>query len=61
MIIEWVITYTGRVSHPRVIQSSHHEFQQAAIDSIASSKSKPSEISGKTVNSRVRQKITFSL
>ncbi|MFL3659997.1 MAG: energy transducer TonB [Opitutales bacterium] len=61
VIIEWVKTYTGRISPPRVIQSSHHKFQQAAIDFIASSKWKPSQISGKTVNSRVRQKITFSL
>jgi len=61
VIIEWIITDAGRVTRPRVIQSSHREFQQPAIDSISSSKWKPGEISGKAVNSRVRQKITFSL
>jgi|TARA_B110000037_G_scaffold204015_1_gene247600 protein TonB len=61
VIIEWIITDAGRVTHPRVIQSLHREFQQPAIDSISSSKWKPGEISGKAGNSRVRQKITFSL
>lgn len=61
VIIEWIITDTGRVTQPRVIQSSHREFQQPAIDSISSSKWKAGEISGKAVNSRVRQKITYSL
>lgn len=61
VIIEWIISETGRVMRSRVIQSSHREFQQPALDSISSSKWKPGEISGKAVNSRVRQKITFSL
>ncbi|MGY8845704.1 MAG: TonB family protein [Gammaproteobacteria bacterium] len=61
VIIEWIISETGRVMRSRVIQSSHREFQQPALDSISSSKWKPGEISGKAANSRVRQNITFSL
>jgi len=61
VVLEWIITDKGRVTNPRVIKSSHREFQQPTIESILSSKWKPGEIGGQAVNSRVRQKITFSL
>lgn len=61
VILEWIITDQGRVHSIKVIQSSHREFQQPAIDSIMKSKWKPGEVSNKPVNTRVRQKIAFNL
>ncbi len=59
--IEWIITDRGQVRGVKVIQSSHREFQQPAIDSILKSKWVPGEISNKPVNTKVSQKITFNL
>lgn len=60
VILEWVINTRGNVEKIRVIDSSHREFQQAAIDSILKSKWEPGEIESKPVNVRVRQRINFS-
>ncbi len=61
VLLEWVITERGRVTKVRAVQYSHREFVGPAIDSISKSKWEPGEISGKPVNARVRQKITFNL
>jgi len=61
VILEWIITSSGRVTQVKAIQYSHREFVQPAIDSISKSKWEPGEVSKEPVNTRVRQKISFNL
>lgn len=61
VILEWIITTSGRVTQVKAVEYSHREFVQPAIDSISKSKWEPGEISNKPVNTRVRQKISFNL
>ena len=58
--LEWVIDANGKVLRPRVIKSSHREFNQPAIESIMRSKWKPAEKGGKPVMVRVRQRMDFN-
>lgn len=58
--LEWVIDATGKVLRPRVVKSSHREFNQPAIDSIMRSKWSPARKGGKPVAVRVTQRMDFN-
>ncbi len=58
--LEWLIDATGKVLRPKVIKSSHREFNQPAIDSIMRSKWSPARKGGKPVVVRVRQRMDFN-
>jgi len=58
--LEWVIDDSGKVLKPRVIKSSHREFNQPAIESIMRSKWSPAQKGGKPVAVRVTQRMDFN-
>jgi protein TonB len=58
--LEWVIDVNGRVLKPRVVKSSHREFNQPAIESIMRSKWTPARKDGKPVAVRVKQRMDFN-
>ncbi len=58
--LEWVIDANGKVLKPRVVKSSHREFNQPAIESIMRSKWSPARKGGKPVAVRVTQRMDFN-
>ncbi len=58
--LEWIIDENGKVLKPRVVKSSHREFNQPAIESIMRSKWSPARKGGKTVKVRVIQRMDFN-
>ena len=58
--LEWVIDDSGKVLRPRVVKSSHREFNQPAIESIMRSKWSPAKKGGKNVAVRVTQRMDFN-
>ncbi len=58
--LEWVIDDTGKVLRPRVVKSSHREFNQPAIESVMRSKWSPAQKGGKAVAVRVTQRMDFN-
>ncbi|EDY80558.1 TonB family C-terminal domain protein [Verrucomicrobiia bacterium DG1235] len=57
--VEFIIEATGRVKRPRVIKSSHHQFEQAAINAVLKSKWQPGQKNGENVRTLVRLPINF--
>jgi len=60
LILEFVIHPDGRVSHVRVIETSHVAFNQPAIESIKQSTWTLGKKNGQSVPVRVRQEIRFN-
>ena len=58
--LEWIIDENGKVLKPRVVKSSHREFNQPAIESIMRSNWSPARKGGKAVNVRVTQRMDFN-
>ena len=58
--LEWVIDDSGKVLRPRVVKSSHREFNQPAIESIMRSKWSAAKKGGKNVAVRVTQRMDFN-
>lgn len=61
VMVEFVIERDGNVSRPRVFESSHRDFEQAAISAILKSKWQPGQKNGEAVRSRVRLPVNFQL
>ncbi len=59
--VEWIIDSKGNVRKPRVIKSSHREFQSPAIEAVIKSKWTPAIKDGLPVNVRVTQRIDFNI
>ncbi len=57
--VEFIIDENGRVSRPRVIKSSHREFEQAAIDAVMKSKWQPGRKDGRDVRTIVHLPVNF--
>jgi TonB family protein len=60
VVIEWVIDVNGNVLKPRVVRSSHREFNQPAIESIVQAQFTPAIKDGKPVAVRVTQRMDFN-
>lgn len=58
-VVEFVLDAKGRPQRVRVVSSTHHEFDQPAIDCITRSIWDPARKDGKAVNVRVRQPVEF--
>lgn len=59
--LEFVIDQTGAVRSPRIIRSTHKEFEIPAIDAVMDWKFEPAERAGKKVSVLVSQKVEFNL
>jgi len=60
-VVEWVITSNGKVKRARAVNSSHPEFEATAVEAIIQSKWKSARLDGKSVNTRIRQRLGFTL
>lgn len=58
--LEWVIDKEGVVRFPKVVKSSHRDFEEPAIASIRLSRWRPAKIDGVPVNVRVTQRMDFN-
>jgi len=61
VIVEFIVTASGNVAEPHVVNQCHPEFARAAIEAVLASKYKPGILDGRPVNSRVRVPIVFDL
>jgi protein TonB len=59
--IEFVIDQSGAVRSPRIIRSTHKEFEVPAIDAVMDWKFEPAKRAGKKVAILVSQKVEFNL
>ncbi|MDQ8179010.1 TonB family protein [Pelagicoccus sp. SDUM812005] len=57
--VEFVIDENGRVLRPRIVKSSHREFEQAALEAVLKSKWQPGRKGGKDVRTLVRLPVNF--
>ncbi len=58
--VEFIIDETGRVIRPRIVKSSHREFEQAALEAVTKSKWQPGQKNGANVRTLVHQPIHFN-
>lgn len=60
VMVEFVIDVTGRVKRPRVVDSTHREFEKAALEAVLRSKWQPGEREGAAVQTLVRLPVIFN-
>lgn len=60
VVVEFVVNRDGSVSSAAVVDSTHVAFEQPAVNAVSRWKFKPGKKSGRPVNTRVRQLITFN-
>ncbi len=59
VLVEFVIDETGRVIRPRVLKSTHREFEQAALEAVIKSKWQPGRKDGEDVRTLVHLPVQF--
>lgn len=59
VVVSFVIDTEGRVQDPRAVQSTHHDFEEAAIAAIKEWQFEPGRKGGRAVNTRVSQQLRF--
>lgn len=59
VVVEFIIDQTGQVRQPRVVKSSHREFEQAAIEAVLKSKWEAGRKDGRDVMTRVQLPVNF--
>ncbi len=59
VLIEFIIDQNGRVIRPRILSSSHREFEAPAIEAVLRSKWQPGRKNGKDVRTIVHLPINF--
>ncbi|MDQ8188112.1 energy transducer TonB [Pelagicoccus sp. SDUM812002] len=59
VMVEFVIDEHGRIIRPRILKSTHREFEQAALDAVMKSKWQPGRKDGKEVRTIVHLPVNF--
>jgi RNA polymerase sigma factor (sigma-70 family) len=59
VVVSFVIDTNGKVQDARAVQSTHHEFEEAAIAAIKEWQFDPGRKGGRAVNTRVSQQLKF--
>jgi protein TonB len=61
VLVEFVVDETGRVMNPRVVRSSHLEFEDSAVRAVAKWRFEPGMHNGRAVRFRMSVPIVFHL
>lgn len=59
VVVSFVIDTEGKVQDARAVQSTHHDFEEAAIAAIKEWQFEPGRKGGRAVNTRVSQQLRF--
>jgi RNA polymerase sigma factor (sigma-70 family) len=59
VVVSFVIDTAGKVQDARAVQSTHHDFEEAAIAAIKEWQFEPGRKGGRAVNTRVSQQLRF--
>jgi len=59
--VEFIIDKNGHVRSPRIVQSTHKEFEAPAVDAVRQWRFTPGQIKGRNVATRASQVIEFNL
>lgn len=60
-VVAFIVTSMGDVVDAYAVSSSHREFEQPAVEAVMRWKFRPGKKGGRAVNTKVHQKIVFSL
>jgi protein TonB len=59
VVVEFIVDVQGLVVNPAAIESSHHDFEVAALTGVQKWKFRPGVRAGRKVNTRMRVPIVF--